>query len=218
MLAGLVKQALHWIQGDALMFHVAIKTSLVTGLCALTLIALPTLASAQQQTFNAAGQARAKMQKSHSRTGMVGGGYRPWSVWSYQKSARVHAQVLNAYGQNCKQVPPEIVKEHLGQVRKDIVAAKAEVKKFGADAAKEADVKKHLDALEKQLTECEQLCGMMEKTIGQDGVETTQFCAHCSDLETKLKAAELEHTELLKKLGIKLPVPKSDHVDHEKQK
>lgn len=200
------------------MFHVTIKTSLATGLCALALMVMPTLADAQQQTFNAAGKARARMQQSHKQTGSIGNGYRPWSAWSYQNSARANARVLSAYGQNCQQVPPATVKEHLGQVRKDIVATKAEIAKLGADAAKEADVKEHVDALEKHLAECEQLCGLIEKTIGQDGVETKQFCAHCSGLEEKLKAAEKEHLELLKKLGIELPAPAGDHSEHQKEK
>jgi hypothetical protein len=82
-----------------------------------------------------------------------------------------------------------------------------EIAKLGPEAAKEADVKQHVDGLEKHLAKCEKLCGMMETTIGQDGVETVQMCAHSSGLEQKLKAAEAEHGALLKKLGIEPPVP-----------
>jgi cytochrome c556 len=199
------------------MSHPTIPTRLSAALGAIVLVAMTQFAEAQTPT-NAALQARARMQQRHKQTGSIGNGYRPYSAWTYQNSARTHAQALNAYGQNCKQLPPATAKEHLDAIRQNVTATKTEIAKLGPEAAKEADVKQHVDALEKHLAECEKLCGMMEKTISQDGVETVQMCAHCSGLEQKLKAAETEHRALLKKLSIEPPAPAHDHGEHLPQK
>lgn len=172
-------------------------------------------AAAQQQTPNAALQARSRFLEGHKQTGTIGNGYRPWSAWTYQESARRHAEALNAYGKNVKQLPSATAKEHIEEIRKNVTASKAEIAKLGDEAAREADVKNHVDALTKYLSECEQLCTSMEKTIGQDGVDTVKMCAHCSGLSEKLKAAETEHRALLKKLGLEPPTSSVDH-QHEK--
>ncbi|WP_437193678.1 hypothetical protein [Planctomicrobium sp. SH527] len=187
------------------MFHTTTVKYFLSAVCAVSLLVTPSLLVAQQQTFNAAGKARARMQQSHKQTGAIGEGYRPWTAWSYQNSARVNSQVLNAYGQNCQQVLPETAREHLGQVRKDLASTKSEIAKIGADVAKEAGIKEDVDALEKHLTECEQICNSIETSIGQTDVETKHFCAHCTALEAKIRSVEKEHLELLKNIGVELP-------------
>ncbi len=164
---------------------------------------------------NAALQARAKMQQRHQQSGSIGGGYRPWSAWTYQQSARTHTQALNAYGQNCKQLPAATAREHLSAIQQNVAATRKEIAKLGEEAAKEAGVHEKVVALQKHLEECEKLCGMISKTITEDGVETVQMCAHCSGLEAKLKAAEAEHHELLKELGIAPPASAAAHGDHD---
>ena len=174
--------------------------------------------AAAQTPTNAALQARAKMQQRHQQSGSIGGGYRPLSARSYQQSAQIHAQALNAYGQNCQQLPAETAREHLTAIQQNVAATRKEIAKLGDEAAKEADVQEQVATLQKHLTECEKLCDMMGKTIKDDGVETVQMCAHCSGLEAKLKAAETEHQALLKKLGIEVPAPAAAHGDHDHHK
>lgn len=164
---------------------------------------------------NAALQMRAKMQQRHKQSGSIGGGYRPWSAWTYQQSARTHTQALNAYGQYCKQLPAATAHEHLSAIQQNVAATRKEIAKLGDEAAKEAEVQQRVVALQQHLEECEQLCGMMAKTITEDGVETVQMCAHCSGLEAKLKAAEAEHQALLKELGIESPAAAAAHGDHD---
>ncbi len=158
------------------MSHTTIGSRLTAAVGMIALLAIAQFAEAQTPT-NAALQARAKMQQRHKQTGSVGGGYRPYSAWTYQNSARTHAQALNAYGQNCQQLPAATAREHLTEIQKNVTATRKEIAKLGPEAAQEAEVKEHVVALEKHLAECEKLCGMMEKTIGDDGVETVQMCA-----------------------------------------
>ncbi len=199
------------------MSHTAIRTRLTVALSAVVLVTMTHFAEAQTPT-NAALQARAKMQQRHKQTGSVGRGYRPYSAWTYQNSARTHAQALNAYGRNSQQLPPETAREHLTEIQRNLAATRKEITKLGPEAAQEAEVQEHVVALEKHLAECEKLCGMMEKTIGEDRVEAAQMCAHCSGLEAKLKEAEAEHRALLKKLGIDLPAAAADHGEHHPKK
>ena len=196
------------------MLPATIRTRLAVSLSAMVLLATVEFAGAQTPT-TAALQARARMQQRHKQSGSIGNGYRPFSAWTYQNSARTHAQTLNAYGQNCKQLPPATAKEHLDEIRRNVASSKAEIAKLGADATKEADVKQEVDALTKHLAECEKLCGLMDTTIDKDSVENAKMCAHCSGLETKLKAAEMEHQALLKKLGIELPATSGKRDEHQ---
>lgn len=182
------------------------------------IMVMPESTSSAQQpnsSFKPATNAALKMQQQHKQTGSIGGGYRPWSAWTYQQSARTHAQALNAYGQNCKQLPAATAREHLSAIQENLAATKKEIAKLGDEATKEAGVHEKVVALQKHLVECEKLCGMMSKTITEDGVEAVQMCAHCSGLEAKLKAAEAEHQALLKELGIATPASAAAHGDHE---
>jgi len=190
--------------------------TLFAGLLFSVVLAMSSQFADAQTPSNAALQARAKMQQRHQQTGSIGGGYRPWSAWSYQQSARTHTQVLNAYGQNCNQLPAATAREHLATIQQNVAASKKEIAKLGDEAAKEAEVQENVVALQKHLDECEKLCGMMAKTITEVGVETVQMCAHCSGLEAKLKAVDAQHEALLKELGIapQAPAANADHDDH----
>lgn len=158
-----------------------------------------------REPSNAALQARARMQKSHSQRGSIGNGYRPWSAWTYQRAAQTHAQALNAYGKNNEQVAPATAEEHLTEIKRNLSAAKTEIEKLGSEAAQDAEVQDEVKALENTLAECQQLCGKMEKSIGDEKVDTAELCSHCSGLEEKLKKVEKEHQALMKSLGIELP-------------
>lgn len=165
--------------------------------------------------YKPATNAALRMQQQHQQTGTIGGGYRPWSAWTYQQSARTHTQALNAYGQGCKQLPAATAQEHLSVIQQNVAATKKEIAKLGEGAAKEAGVQEKVAALQKHLEECEKLCGIMSKTIKQDGVESVQMCAHCTGLEAKLKAAEAQHQAILKEFGIEVPASAAAHGDHE---
>lgn len=192
-----------------------IHSTLFAAILSSAVFAMSAQFAEAQSPTNAALQARAKMQQRHQQSGSVGRGYRPWSAWTYQRSAQTHAQALNTYGQNCKQLPAATAREHLTAIQQNVTATRKEIAKLGEEAAREAEVREQVVALDKHLAECEKLCGMMEKTITEDGVETVQMCAHCSGLQAKLKAAEAEHQSLLKNLGIELPTPVAAHGDHD---
>lgn len=155
----------------------------------------------------------------HRRMGATGkNGYRPMSSHAYQSTARVHARALHSYGQNIEQVPVETVQEHLTQIKTNVAATKAEIAKLPPEAVAVPGVKEHLDAISKQLAECEKMCSMADKSAAGAKADNVAMCEHCVGLEKKLKAIQAEEAAMLKKLGIELPKNAEDHGEHEQGK
>lgn len=154
-----------------------------------------------------------ELHQSYRDRGSMGGGYRPYSAWSYQSNARTHAQGLNTYGQTVQKGSPETVKEHVAEIRKNVGAAKKEVGKLGDEAAKKAEVKKHVDSMLKHYDEAEKMCKTIEDSLA-GGVDHKTVCDCCKTIDDELKAAEDEHKQMLEILG--LPVPGvEEHAQHE---
>lgn len=184
------------------------KLAIVAAQLVGTMLSFQALALAQKRNpaaTNAALQARERMLQSHRQSGSIAGGYRPYSTWSYQNSARTQAQALNAYGESCPQVPPATAKEHLTEIRRNLAAATEEITKVEKEPAKDADVHMHVDAIHKHYEAAAKLCDRMEKAIGEENVDCAEMCACCAGIDKELQAAEAEHQQMLDKIGIKLP-------------
>jgi len=187
------------------------KKSLAVGLFALTAIAaLATQTSAQSPDRRFPGKpgnpGASELRNSYAKSGRIGGGYRPYSAWSYQSSARTQAQALYRYGKTVDKCDPATVREHVAEVKKNVAAAKKEVAALGEQAAKKGEVKEHIDAMLKHYDEAEKMCKMMESSL--DDNETVCDC--CKTIDDELKAAEAEHKKMLDTLGIPVPGPVSD--------
>ena len=152
----------------------------------------------------------------HRQMGATGkNGYRPMTSRAYQSSARFHSRALNSYGTECQQVPPETAKEHLTQIQTNVAAVKKEIKKIDSETAAKAGIEENVASIMKQLAECEKMCGMADKAIAGEKVETVAICAHCTSIEKQLAAIRKEEDAMLKKLGISIPDEHADHKDHE---
>jgi hypothetical protein len=154
------------------------------------------------------------LRQSYSQRGSMGGGYRPYSAWSYQQNARMHAQGLNTYAKTVDKCSPETVKEHVAEVKKSVAAAKKEVAKLGDEAAKKAQVKEHVDAMLKHFDEAEKMCTMMEESASDGKV----VCDCCKTIDDELKAAEGEHKKMLETLGLPVPGPVSEALGEQEAK
>ncbi|MBX3444903.1 MAG: hypothetical protein KF774_21055 [Planctomyces sp.] len=146
------------------------------------------------------------LRSSYARSGRMGGGYRPYSAWSYQNNARVHAQSLYTYGRTVDKCDPATVREHVAEVKKNVAAAKKEVAALGDEAAKKADVKQHVDAMTKHYDEVEKMCKMIESSLDDNDV----VCDCCKTIDDELAKAEGEHKKMLDTLGVHLPSPISE--------
>lgn len=159
-----------------------------------------------------------EMRRSYSRSGTVGRGYRPLSTWSYQNSARVNAQSLYLYGENCPEVEPATVKEHVAEIRRNVAAANRELDKLDEQTIRDAKISGEVDALRKNYEAIEEHCGMAERCVAGTSVETGKLCECCGSLEDELDAAHKTHQKMLDKLGIKQTTPDTKSSDEKEPK
>ena len=169
----------------------------------LTAVLLVAASSVQAQdrryAFNAAQQAQLKQR------GTVGRGYRPWSAWTYQNTARNHTQALYTYGEECERIDPATAREHVAEIKRNVEAAQAELEKFGEEAAEQGNLQDRISALRERYEACAKACGLVEETIKENSVENEPLCTHCLGLKKELDAAETEFNALVKEMGIELP-------------
>ena len=142
------------------------------------------------------------MRRSYSRSGTVGRGYRPLSTWTYQNSARVNAQSLYLYGENCPDVSPATVQEHVTEIRRNVAAANEELNKLDEDTIRNGTIADEVHALRKSYQAVEDHCGMAEQCVTGPKVDIAKLCECCGSLEDELDAAHKSHQQLLDKLGI----------------
>jgi len=149
---------------------------------------------------------RQEMQKSYRSQGSFSNGYRPSMTYSYQQSARSHAQALSAQGQAVQKIDPQTAKEHVAEVKRNVTAAQKELTKIDADAAKKAEIMQHIDAMKKHYEAAEKCCSDAEHHIDANA-ESGSIAACCADMDKHLSAAEAEHKKLMELLQIELPKP-----------
>ncbi|HWB14060.1 MAG TPA: hypothetical protein VG826_32840 [Pirellulales bacterium] len=123
--------------------------------------------------------------------------FRPHTASSYQRSAITHSEALNYYGQRYSQLPSETVKEHTGEIKRTLDAAKKEYTKLGKEAKGNKAVEQHLAKINEPHTKASEIAEKLE--TAQTGSECAE---HCAALEKELKAAEAANEKLEKTLGI----------------
>jgi hypothetical protein len=123
--------------------------------------------------------------------------FRPHTASSYQRSAVSHAETLNYYGQRYSQLPSETVKEHAGEIKRNLDAAKKEYSKLGKEAKGNKAVEQHLAKINEHQAKASELAGKLETSAS--GKECAE---HCAAIEKELKAAEAENDKLKKTLGL----------------
>lgn len=182
-----------------------VSRKLLTSVLGLMLLAGLLLGGAHAQTRwpgKPANPGPGEMRRSYNRSGTVGQGYRPLSTWSYQNSARVNAQSLYLYGENCPEVPATTVKEHVSEIRRNVAAANEELNKLDEDTVRNGKIEDEVQSLRQNYQAIEEHCGMAEKCITGSKVDVAELCACCGSLEDELDAAHKTHQQLLDKLGI----------------
>ncbi|WP_145027385.1 hypothetical protein [Caulifigura coniformis] len=127
-------------------------------------------------------------------------------TYSYQNSARSHAQALSSQGQAVKKIDPQTAKEHVAEVKKNVAAAKTELTKIDMEAAKKAEIVQHIDAMKKHYEAAEKCCSDADHHI-EANAESGTIASCCADMDKHLAAAEAEHKKLMELLHIELPKP-----------
>lgn len=164
------------------------------------------LVSAQNFPGKPANPGRQEMNNAYRSRGSFSNGYRPSMTYSYQQSARAHAQALSSQSRDVKTLDPQTAKEHVAEVKRNIEASKKELAKIDPTAAKNAEILQHVEAMKKHYEAAEKCCVDAEKQITDDPKEA-ELASCCADMDKHLAAAEAEHKKLLDLLHIELPKP-----------
>ncbi len=184
------------------------KTSLITLLSSVTILLANVAVAQQKSNFpgKPANTGRQEMNNSYHSGGQFSNGYRPLSTWSYQNSARSHAQALGIQGQNVKKIDPQTAKEHVAEVKRNVEASRKELTKIDMATAQKADILEHVSAMKKHYDAAEKCCSDAEHHIaGNAGSAELASC--CKDMDKHLADAEAEHKKLMDLLNIELPRP-----------
>lgn len=183
----------------------SLRTFLTVSALALA-FAADTPASAQNFPGKPANPGRQEMNNSYRSQGSFSQGYRPSMTYSYQQSARSHAQALRSQGQTVKKIDPQTAKEHVAEVKRNVGSAKKEIAKIDMTSAQKAEIAQHIEAMKKHYDAAEKCCADAEHMISDDPKET-ELAACCVDMDKHLAAAEAEHKKLMELLHIELPKP-----------
>jgi hypothetical protein len=164
-------------------------------LTALCIIVASQFASAQQ--FNPA------------RVKALGEAMQGHELDSYQRLGQQRAQTLYYYAQTKEPIPMAEAKELASGFKKDLAAADTALAKLKTAHAKEPEVVKLIEVIEKHHAKAHQVCGMLEEACMKEHGDHVVVGNCCSDMWHELEAAQTETKKLLKMLKIeKLEPPK----------
>lgn len=128
---------------------------------------------------------------------------------AYQRLGQQRAQTLYYYAQTKEPVPMAEAKELASGFKKDLSSADAALAKLKTAHAKEPEVVKLIEVIEKHHAKAHHVCGMLEEACMKEHGDHVVVGNCCSDMWHELEAAQVETKKLLKMLKIeKLDPPK----------
>jgi hypothetical protein len=128
---------------------------------------------------------------------------------TYQHLAQTRSQVLYQYTQTKEPVPMAEAKELVIGIKKDLTASDAALAKLKAAHAKEPEVVKLIESIEKHHAKAHEVCGMAEEACLKEHGDHVVIGDCCSQMYHEIDAGKTETTKLLKMLKIeKLEAPK----------
>lgn len=128
---------------------------------------------------------------------------------TYQNLAQQRAHTLYYYAQSKEPVPMTEAKELVAGIKKDLSASDAALAKLKAAHAKEPEVVKLIESIEKHHAKAHEVCGMAEEACSKEHGDHVVIGNCCSEMYHEIDAAKTETAKLLKMLKIeKLDPPK----------
>ena len=128
---------------------------------------------------------------------------------SYQRLGQQRAQTLYYYAQTQEPIPMAQAKELVGGIKKDLEASDTALAKLKTAHAKEPEVVKLIETIEKHHAKAHEVCGMAEEACLKEHGDHVVIGNCCSEMWHEIDAAQMETKKLLKMLKIeKLEPPK----------
>jgi hypothetical protein len=128
---------------------------------------------------------------------------------TYQRHAQDRSQILYHYSHTQQPIPKQEAKELVGGIKSDLAAADKALAKLKTEHAKEPEVVKLIETIEKQHAKAHQVCGMAEEQCLKEHGDHVVIANCCTEMWQELDAAQANTQKLLKLLKIeKLETPK----------
>ena len=131
----------------------------------------------------------------------------------YQRLARDRANVTyHQYTRPAPQITPHQAKEAAVQIRKDLMASDKALGQLQAAHAREQEVAKLIESIEKHHAKAHEACDMLEEECAKDDSDHARCATCCTDMWKEIDAARADSGKLLKllKIGPSEPPNKPD--------
>lgn len=136
---------------------------------------------------------------------------------TYQQHAQDRAKMLYyEYTQPQPQIPRQDQKEAAGEIRKELTASDKALAKLKSAHAKEPDIVKLIESIEKHHAKAHEVCGMLEEECTKEHGDHVVCGQCCSDMWHELDAAQAETQKLFKMLKIDKLEPPAKKVEAKK--
>lgn len=130
-------------------------------------------------------------------------------VQTYQRHAQDRAQILYYHAQPQQPIPKQEAKELVAGIRNDLTVSDKALAKIKAEHAKEPEVVKQIELIEKHHAKARANCDMADQECLKDKCDNAVVGNCCSEMWHEMNAAQVETQKLLKMLKIdKLEPPK----------
>jgi hypothetical protein len=145
---------------------------------------------------------------------ITGHEYRANQRYAQEKSQTLYHRYYYPQTQPQAQAHPPLVtqqraKDLAGEIRKDLKTSDAALAKLKANHAKEPEVVKLIDSIEKHHAKAHEVCGMLEDECIKENSDHKVCAQCCTDMWHELDAAKADTDKLFKMLNIKeLETPK----------
>jgi len=121
----------------------------------------------------------------------------------YQRLARDRANITyHQYTRPAPQITPPQAKQAAAQIRKDLTASDQALARLKAVHAREQEVAKLVESIEKYHAKAREACDMLEEECAKDDADHAACATCCTDMWKELDAAKADSEKLLKLMKI----------------
>ena len=121
----------------------------------------------------------------------------------YQRLARDRANITyHQYTRPAPQITPPQAKQAAAQIRKDLTASDQALARLKAVHAREQEVAKLVESIEKHHAKAHEACDMLEEECSKEDGDHAACAACCTDMWKEIDAARADTEKLFKLLKI----------------
>lgn len=131
-----------------------------------------------------------------------GNGFLPHEVTVFEQSAMDHALLLKYYADKEVQVPADVLKRHLEEIRRNLAAAQDAYAKLGKPESAGKGLRVHVTEVEGTMQTCEEHCQQMTKELDAKTKETEAWAKQAEQLYEQIRSSQQSHYRVMRGLGV----------------